>query len=491
MSSAFATAHLSTFLIATRLVKRCHLTQNETQMKTTMKTTMKTCHALLASFVLLTGCVAHKPYWVKKTSGWSSTNESMLPEIPQTNGYDLRVIEFDDHGDKWAPSQTPAALDMIKNAKKPLTVVYIHGWKHNAGKKDGDLYDFNKLLKKLAEHETTHRVCGVYIGWRGDYVPAEYAIPTLGLSCLARQYSVYNRMAAADRLAHGIPLPQTLNRIVATTKSSKDGKCVLIGHSLGARILENVTTRTLAESSGKFNSTEHPLADMILLVNPASDAQRARQAILATEWPHEKRPAIILMRSETDWATGWLYTDAMSAGKAFRATRQYPMKEGYSDSSQRKYITHTATTVPNMLSHRINETPKGYDNTTAKDKDAFSYNLKPKPDQTQAAFILRDKQENKNWATLERTEKGSSLLFDPKQKTCLYWTMLIPDHVLHGHGGDKKENGIFNERMVDLFAALYSMTASPSAPGNFGEGKSVMETPLGGRLPTGPAGRTQ
>jgi len=60
-----------------------------------------------------------------------------------------------------------ARYDPEQPERGVLTVVFVHGWKHNASAEDENVASFRKLLPKVAKMTPTRRVIGVYVGWRG------------------------------------------------------------------------------------------------------------------------------------------------------------------------------------------------------------------------------------------------------------------------------------------------------------------------------------
>lgn len=56
-------------------------------------------------------------------------------------------------------------------------VVFIHGWKHNAGRDDGNVASFNKALANLASSGVLgkRRLVGLYVGWRGKSMHGLYS----------------------------------------------------------------------------------------------------------------------------------------------------------------------------------------------------------------------------------------------------------------------------------------------------------------------------
>lgn len=455
--------------------------------------------AQLALILALSACVPNRPYWVSKKTGdgrpWAESSRLLTPLTaeqqeaqreaawhhgPAPKIPPLRIVEFDDQGDVWTKRETEAAVKMIAGMPQDSVVVlFIHGWKNNAAADNADFQSFQKLLASLEKKGgLKNRVCGIYVGWRGDIV--SQAVEWTGIGYLPRQATIYNRIDAADRIANGLPFTQFISHVSQT--AMKKGKCVMIGHSLGGRILETTITRSLVDKvmagdTGTQMKMQKP-ADLILLINPASDGQRARQAQTGVRWAElseklkaadGKRyyvPLVVSMKSETDMATGWIYTVAMNLGKWNRRTRMYPASPGYADSSQKRYITQTSGTLANMITHDAHENPAITEPAPVPgtSDDAFTYNIRHG---TLDRFALTHGSKESRWWGLRRDHRVSSSpagkgfkIYEPDsgRDRGAYWVVEVPKAVLNGHSGDRHDNGIFSPIMTDFFAALYSIT---------------------------------
>ena len=192
----------------------------------------------------------------------------------------LSFVEFDEKGDFWDRRQLGRAGRHIENAKKPvLLVLFIHGWHHNAadrkpgGKNPGDVETFRRLLSELALSESTRnlQVHGVYLGWRGRLVqgPLDYL-------------TFLDRKNAATSVA-GTPVTETIFELIRQARKYHQGsKCVVIGHSFGALVLEKAMAQAMAGSvlAQDVQSRGQPFnapADLILLVNSAAESIYAKE----------------------------------------------------------------------------------------------------------------------------------------------------------------------------------------------------------------------
>ncbi len=120
--------------------------------------------AALALAILFASCAAYGPFHANTAS-----NPSNSVRGPADGRYKLAFVEFNDQGSELDPSQRAAALNLIREAPRPVLILYIHGWQNNAN--SGDVCRFEHFLDELSHFpEATGRninIIGVYIGWRG------------------------------------------------------------------------------------------------------------------------------------------------------------------------------------------------------------------------------------------------------------------------------------------------------------------------------------
>src|SRR5260370_19009434 len=119
---------------------------------------------MLALALLLEACTAYGPY-----RGNISGQPLNSVRGPSDGRYKFAFIEFGDHGSALDTSQRAAAINVIRQAQRPLLFVYIHGWLNNAV--SGDVCRFEHLMDMISRlPKVTHEqinVIRVYIAWHG------------------------------------------------------------------------------------------------------------------------------------------------------------------------------------------------------------------------------------------------------------------------------------------------------------------------------------
>jgi hypothetical protein len=196
-----------------------------------------------------------------------------VEQPPNDLSYDLAVIQFNDDGTPADTSQLTAAATCISQARRnpngAIVLLFIHGWHHNAewntATDEGDSHfrAFRDVLFAITRREAERyfptpagrRVVGIYIGWNGD--PSDSWLTNAGP---LTHLSFWNRYSTAKRIGDGSALRDTIRTIVARTKDRlpsettppappPESPLILIGHSMGAVILESAFLALLKDSS--------------------------------------------------------------------------------------------------------------------------------------------------------------------------------------------------------------------------------------------------
>jgi nucleoid-associated protein YgaU/pimeloyl-ACP methyl ester carboxylesterase len=361
--------------------------------------------------LLLTSCTANITYRDKQSVQGSLIAElsTAVRAIPP---YTLAFLEFDDNGDLWNQDQLYHALSEINAANEyhkevgALVITYVHGWNHNASEGDTNVQSFELLLNEVTMEENyfakvekrpERRIVGVYFGWRGKSLN----IPIISA------FSYYDRDAAASRTS-GTSATEALYAITKLAHKNERSRCIVIGHSMGAliverallpafeglivegaveqgsydQILESIRWSEKSRSSEKRDersqlapSPWNPSADLVILVNAASPALEAKKFVdMLKRWdfkliPAERKPdfvcssdnqwlpLIVSVTSEGDWATGQIFPIGNEFGTALRRTRSYDhimnLDSPQTALQQHYLLTHTGGHTPELFTHAM------------------------------------------------------------------------------------------------------------------------------------------
>jgi hypothetical protein len=389
--------------------------------------------------------------------------------------YDLAFIEFDEKGDFWDRQQLGHAYKQIEKlsrnpSKPPLLFIYIHGWQNNSSDKTNDVANFRGLLSRLARNRQiseNYQVFGVYLGWRGLLVPGGANPLSKALFFVPHETSFFSRKDAATRVA-GEPMSEAMFALVhAARKSNPQARTVLIGHSFGALVLEKTLAQALPaafyaqEDSGGGHAKLLPPADMILLLNSASESIYAKELMDLFRRAHfsgnisSRRPLILSVTSEGDAATGNLFPIGTSFSNAFGTFRDYQRTQKYDGTTarvaQKKFFTTTPGWNDSLISHRvvclnpqelkIVNNPNGSQAASASLDSAFDLNLS-RPN----ANLLRFRTAPEGHQIWWEIEPASNYPQTP------YWIIKVPREIIPDH------TGIWFDSSLDMMAALYVIT---------------------------------
>ena len=192
-------------------------------------------------------------------------------------GYRIAFIEFGEQGSYQDTSQLKNAIELVQDVHRPLVISYVHGWQNNARSNDVDRFEglLARLGRAPAIRDAGFNVVGVYLGWRGKLSP----VPVL------KELSFFNRKATAERIASNFDCYDAIASISEAARKyhGVHGQyTILLGHSFGGLIVERSVGHAInAEIHGHADADRSMPADLVIVVNPASDSILARQMIAA------------------------------------------------------------------------------------------------------------------------------------------------------------------------------------------------------------------
>lgn len=269
--------------------------------------------------------------------------------IVEGPGYKVAFIEFGEQGSYQDPSQRDNAIKLIERTDSPLVITYVHGWQNNA--ESDDVEKFSSLLARLNRAQAIRaagfNVVGIYLAWRGKITP----VPVL------KELSFWNRKAAAQRIASNYDCYDAIAAISEAARKKRPAiqYTILIGHSFGGLIVERSVAHAInAEIHGHATADRSMPADLMIVVNPASDSILTRQMIdaLYDRKTEDTRPIFVSLTSTGDWATGTFFpigTGLASVSKGFN-TVEAP-GPGDKPESEREFYTHTPGHDEFLINH--------------------------------------------------------------------------------------------------------------------------------------------
>lgn len=387
----------------------------------------------LLVILILSACAPIQAY---RSNSAANPNRSVTPGP----GYEVAFIEFGEQGSYQDPSQLERALELIKKTSRPLVITYVHGWHNNAAPGNGDVQKFSETMRQLAATEVVRKsgyhVIGVYLGWRGEIITAP----------LLNELTFYSRKAAAERLASNFDCYDAIAAISEAARSNHpEGQyTILMGHSFGGLVVERSVAHAInAEMHGHANVDQSLPADLIVMLNPASDSILTRQMIAAlySRRLEEKRQFLVSLTSWGDDATGALFpigTRLAAATKEFNRVRA-PGPGGHV-KSERAFYTSTPGHNPDLINHktvRLENTLGNPNHESALDVN-LSHNL------VGHVFLTN--------GTGSDAGKFVEWQFKPQGAVDVpYWDVTVDPAIIKDHGD------IWNDRARAMLAAIFRM----------------------------------
>lgn len=412
----------------------------------------------------IAGCAANQPYH----AGEAPTETVVTPATEKTGRdiYRLAFIEFDEQGDFWDREQLRKTVQAIRDTGRPILLVsYIHGWQNNSREGDADdVAQFRGLLARLTADQTVQysglQVFGVYVSWRGRVVHKVNPVVD-AFTWLFKEGSFYSRKNAATRISSSTPITEAIFTLIKTARRDTPGnsRCVVIGHSFGALVLEKALAQALvgtwlyqeplvAGAHKRETAAVFKPADLILLVNSAAESIYSKEMIdmYRDTTPLRGAPHVIMLSSDADKATGLAFpigTKLSNTPKLLTGTfRKY--HDPARDTSQFQYFTTTAGHNNSLQSHRLVPVESGKTDLGA---DPFDLNLKNKPGSYENVTLYTGTRYD--WTKWEIKREGPNLTN--------YWVLRVPKKIIPGHGP------IFEGESRDVMAALFRLATRPEA----------------------------
>jgi hypothetical protein len=223
----------------------------------------------------------------------------------------------------------------LNSTPQDYVIVFVHGWRHNAMVGDSDVQRFRALLAYARSFLNTRctemgRYChagltGIYVGWRGASViePDNLAVGTA-----MAVPTFWARKAESERVGKALipDLHELENDLRLTSGDYSADKMLVMGHSFGGNALASAIGDEVARAVQNHPMGAEmppPLGDLIVLVNPASEANNWTkvQKQLATKvgrsivvgknppidqfeniFPVTQRPTYLAFTSACNWA---------------------------------------------------------------------------------------------------------------------------------------------------------------------------------------------
>ena len=428
--------------------------------------------AALGLVLSLTSCATHKQYRgnLAQPLGEPDSESPVWKEAGTGTPY-FGILEFDDLGERWDSSRrashdpahpatqleavTDAITKVATSHKSVFLVVFAHGWRNNASKanyNDGNLKEFHQKIKQLREFHKTDgsQVFGVYLAWRGK-------TPSWPLD-------FYHRNEGGHRV--GERATGSLFTLLAAARKAPESKIALIGHSFGSHVIEGAVSNSIqarVAEAAVNKTTPNPVADLVLLINPARSSLYAKPLIdqlrsqnvtaAAPNAPHQL-PLIVCLSSETDWYNGQLFPFGYWLGRRISlfntgvsGERRDPTKwddpVSQDDTLKRTLGWNTALHSHQVVKHPYPDKKRHH---APSDSEITAANQNPW-EADASTFIVHGQ---KYWYEVKPIPQAYN--------DTAYWAMQVPKDIVDGH------NDIWNDEYTAMVTALmYLNNTAPTA----------------------------
>jgi hypothetical protein len=338
---------------------------------------------------------AMKPGFVPENQNTKVGNPSL--------GYYFAFLEFEENGNPVqtgtngkliARLQIDALLDHLTRQKKAgrqnFVFAFVHGWRHDARIGDDNVRNARLMTAHLSSFleqrcKTNERYCGatvtaVYVGWRGARVDEQrldwlfhgyFSGLTSTINNALASMTLFDRKPVSERIA-----PSVISALREIDRQIHDNddhsnwfeapRLIVVGHSLGGNLLatglkdsmigivdKNLDAAQKSDDSLKSGLprplVKSPLGDLVVLLNPASEAEKwfaiqrafSRRVNAAIDTPEVQNaysvrqpPIYMSLTAARSWPANGIHLSDVSGFEAKAAASSQPMN---SCSAIRKY----------------------------------------------------------------------------------------------------------------------------------------------------------
>ena len=437
--------------------------------------------------------------------------ESYYIETSEPSGpkFSCSFVEFDGMGDYLLFDQHENAWKQVlrlADDSTVLLVIYCHGWKNNS--QSADVLRFNTFLCQLASTQWVlkrgYRVHGVFLAWRGasmkpdcsdaddralnerlqklfggPIIDAQWSqwLPSWA-AFVPSQLTYWGRKIAAEDDVSGAPISRTIFSLAYALKrhrnAEREHRAVLIGHSLGALMLEqslaNASISKVMADWPWFTNVAPPGQDytvlpfdLVLLLNSAAPSIYAKEMrdFLAADYtvrkssgfPRPERPVIISVTSEADLATGVFHR----VGNVFspfspKLQREYYDPQTNGHVSQSYFYSRTPGHNPLLINRYVKraDLPPLHLN-----QDPFEANIRPVPGVVWAFYTSPRNSTShsaQGWQVVRAPEQPKDPTLGPSWRDkANYWIISVPKPLIRNHGD------IWSQQCMEMMVALWRM----------------------------------
>lgn len=252
---------------------------------------------------------------------WQGLARAAGRTLAEPGSYTLGFVEITDDGEAWVEGQLDAVtahLDRMDRAgRQNVVVAYVHGWRHDAALRNGDVRKLRRMLAYTRAALNARCIAqgsycdatltGVFVGWKGRKViepqdPDADADLDQGLTLgfLSNASSFWKRWDISRYLGNGFgrpigkpdltpsPLARVLGGLQAELRLAQGrpdaDKMLIFGHSMGGNMLASLMEQPSVRAVGRHaagRQMKPVFGDLVVLLNPAARAENWARIQLA------------------------------------------------------------------------------------------------------------------------------------------------------------------------------------------------------------------
>lgn len=327
----------------------------------------------LLTALALAGCIDLKPYHTEQENppGEGGVTQPLdAPSVSQdclTNLSCTMFVEYDDFGHLFNRNQLNAATETARfvAGSKGIVVVYVHGWHHNAAPQDEDVRRFGQAISEAGKMDKekygdTRHVMGIFVGWRGESIDSNVALPLSALT-------FWERKNTAQAIGDGAVF-ELFRKLADLREEYPESRLLLVGHSFGAAVTYSSVSHSITAQITddlEVNETEtlsdeqFKRWDLVILINPAFEAMQLRpqfELARSRDYKPTQLPHLLIVTSVADWATKTLFPIGRKISTTFKKYAD-PESSGMNTTAVGQYIpfiTHQLAVSPKCDMKTIN-----------------------------------------------------------------------------------------------------------------------------------------
>lgn len=262
-------------------------------------------------------------------------------ELPSLSLVDIQLTSAGELVDRclWTKALLQLTNGDVDDDRSKIVLLHVHGWKENADPENAERDAFREILEGIAQGEraigSNKQVVGLFVAWPA----ATYAISAMN------NLTFMSRLTVADRISQSSIVAKLIGAVDSILEKrqaqGRDDVFILLGYSLGARILFNATAQVMLynaqkayppDGSNTYSNIDGP-GDLVVLLNPAVSASNytALDSIRRNteKFSPDQQPVMLTIASDTDLVNRWAYAASRWASFDWRreertAIGEYP-----------------------------------------------------------------------------------------------------------------------------------------------------------------------